>query len=91
MSKITAKMPVSVDEKRLKRIEAIISSMTKKERENPNIIDASRKKRIARGSGTTVQDINQLLKQYTQIKEMIKQVSRMEKKGRFPMLGGKIW
>ncbi|MGB9682675.1 MAG: signal recognition particle protein [bacterium] len=91
MSKITAKMPVLVDESRLKRIEAIISSMTKKERENPNIIDASRKKRIAKGSGTTVQDVNQLLKQYIQIKEMIKQVSRMEKKGRFPMLGGKIW
>jgi signal recognition particle subunit SRP54 len=84
-------MPISVDEKRLKRIEAIISSMTKKERENPYIIDASRKKRVAKGSGTTVQEVNQLLKQYEQIKEMIRQVSRMEKKGRFPMLGGRLW
>lgn len=91
MSKITSKMPISVDEKRLKRIEAIISSMTKKERENPYIIDASRKKRVAKGSGTTVQEVNQLLKQYEQIKEMIRQVSRMEKKGRFPMLGGRLW
>jgi len=90
MSKVTANMPVSVDEKRLKRIEAIISSMTKKERENPHTIDASRKKRIAKGSGATVQEVNQLLKQYEQIKEMIRQVSRMEKKGRFPMLGGRL-
>lgn len=90
-SKLTAKMPVAVDEKKLKRIEAIISSMTIEERENPHIINASRKKRIASGSGTTVQEVNQLLKQYEQIKDMIKQFSRLEKKGRFPLLGGRIW
>lgn len=90
-SKLSAKLPVSVDEKRLKRIEAIISSMTIEERENPHIINASRKKRIANGSGTTVQEVNQLLKQYEQIKNMIKQFSQLEKKGRFPLLGGRIW
>ena len=90
-SRLTAKMPISVDEKRLKRIEAIISSMTIEERENPHIINASRKKRIARGSGTTVQEINQLLKQYEQIKSMIKQFSQLEKKGRFPLSGGRLW
>ncbi|HPC77728.1 MAG TPA: signal recognition particle protein, partial [bacterium] len=57
---------------------------------NPNIINASRKKRIANGSGTTVQEVNQLLKQYEQIKNMIKQFSHLEKKGRFPLLGGRI-
>lgn len=90
-SRLTSKLPVSVDEKRLKRIEAIISSMTVEERENPHIINASRKKRIANGSGTTVQEVNQLLKQYEQIKNMIKQFSQLEKKGRFPLLGGRIW
>ena len=90
-SRLTAKMPISVDEKRLKRIEAIISSMTIEERENPHIINASRKKRIARGSGTTVQEINQLLKQYEQIKSMIKQFSQLEKKGRLPLSGGRLW
>ncbi len=89
-SKLTAKLPVSVDEKKLKRIESIIGSMTIEERENPNIINASRKKRIASGSGTTVQEVNQLLKQYEQIKNMIKQFSHLEKKGRFPLLGGRI-
>ncbi|HOK29092.1 MAG TPA: signal recognition particle protein [bacterium] len=89
-SKLTAKLPVSVDEKKLKRIESIIGSMTIEERENPNIINASRKKRIANGSGTTVQEVNQLLKQYEQIKNMIKQFSHLEKKGRFPLLGGRI-
>ncbi|HHV81453.1 TPA: signal recognition particle protein [bacterium] len=89
-SKLTAKLPVSVDEKKLKRIESIIGSMTIEERENPNIINASRKRRIASGSGTTVQEVNQLLKQYEQIKNMIKQFSHLEKKGRFPLLGGRI-
>ena len=61
------------DERKIERIKAIILSMTKKEREKPEIINASRKKRIASGSGTTVQDINQLLKQFEQTKLMMKQ------------------
>ena len=62
------------DEKRLVRIEAIVNSMTPSERRNPQVLNASRKRRIARGSGTSVQDINQLLKQYLQMKKMMKQV-----------------
>ena len=61
------------DEKRIERIKAIILSMTKKERERPDLINSSRKKRIAAGSGTNVQDVNQLLKQFEQTKLMMKQ------------------
>ena len=62
-------------EKRMKRTEAIIQSMTPKERANPKIIAASRKVRIAKGSGTRVQDVNELLKQFEQMKQMMKQLS----------------
>ncbi|HEX9798581.1 MAG TPA: signal recognition particle protein [Thermoanaerobaculia bacterium] len=62
------------DERRLVRIEAIINSMTPAERRSPQLLNASRKRRIARGSGTTVQEINQLLKQYLQMRKMMKQV-----------------
>lgn len=65
----------------LKRQGAIISSMTRQERHTPDIIKASRKRRIAAGSGTTVQEINQLLKQYDQMSDMMKRVSKMGKKG----------
>ncbi|MBQ5747061.1 MAG: signal recognition particle protein, partial [Clostridia bacterium] len=61
-----------VDEKQLARQEAIILSMTEKERENPDILNSSRKKRIAAGSGTSVEEINRLLKQFNQIKELMK-------------------
>ena len=62
------------DERKVERIKAIILSMTPREREKPEIINSSRKKRIAAGSGTSVQDINQLLKQFDQTKIMMKQV-----------------
>ncbi|MBO5327463.1 MAG: signal recognition particle protein [Clostridia bacterium] len=62
-----------IDEKQMARTEAIIKSMTKKEREKPDIIGASRKQRIARGSGTTVEDVNKLLKQFEQVRKMMKQ------------------
>ncbi|MGI5842063.1 MAG: signal recognition particle protein [Christensenellales bacterium] len=65
---------LDIDEKQLVKNKAIIQSMTKKERQNPDIIKASHKKRIAQGSGTTVQDINMLLKQFEQSKELIKQM-----------------
>ena len=61
------------DERKIEKVKAMILSMTKKEREKPEIINSSRKKRIAAGSGTTVQDINQLLKQFEQTKLMMKQ------------------
>jgi signal recognition particle subunit SRP54 len=63
---------VKVDEKELVRVEAIINSMTPKERRNHQIINGSRRKRIAKGSGTSVQQVNQLLKQYVQTRKMMK-------------------
>lgn len=67
------------DEKRMEKYKAMILSMTKKERENPAIINSSRKKRIATGSGTSVQEINQLLKQFEQTKTLMKQFSNGKK------------
>ena len=78
---------MDVDEKELVRIQAVIQSMTKDERENPTIIDSSRRKRIAKGSGTSVQDVNRLLKQFKETKKMMKRFTDMEKtikkKGKF--------
>jgi signal recognition particle subunit SRP54 len=64
-----------IDENMLVKTEAIILSMTEKERVNPDIIASSRKKRIASGSGTTVEDVNKLLKQFEQMKKMMKQLT----------------
>jgi len=66
-------------EKELKQVEAIINSMTKKEREKPSIIDPKRKRRIAAGSGTTVPDVNRLLKQFDQMQKVMKQVTKNPK------------
>jgi len=66
---------VNVDERKLLQLEAIITSMTKKERNHPEIINSSRKKRIADGSGVQVQDVNLLLKQFEQMRKMMKQLS----------------
>lgn len=66
---------VQIDPKQMARIEAIVLSMTPKERRNPDIIKASRKTRIAGGSGTSVQEVNRLLQQFDQMKKMMKQVS----------------
>src|SRR5277367_722798 len=66
----------NVDEKQFVRLEAIINSMTPKERRNHEIISGTRRKRIANGSGTTVQDVNQLLRQYAQMAKMFKQMGR---------------
>ena len=63
-----------IDEKKIERVKAIIRSMTKRERENPSIINSSRKQRIANGSGTSVQEVNKLLKQFDQTKVMMKQM-----------------
>lgn len=70
---------VQVDEKQIGHVEAIIRSMTKREREQPEIINGSRKKRIAKGSGTTVQEINRLLKQFEDMKKMMKTMTGMQK------------
>jgi len=100
MQELLAQMPggmnmknMQLDEKAMSRTEAIILSMTPKERENPNIIGASRKKRIANGAGVKVEDVNRLLKSFDQMKAMIKQFSgpgagrkmkRMSRFGGFP-------
>jgi signal recognition particle subunit SRP54 len=65
-----------VDELQFKKVEAIINSMTREERQNPKIINGSRRLRIARGSGSSVQDINRLLNQFFQMQKMIKNLSR---------------
>ncbi len=70
---------VELDEKQIPRTQAIIQSMTPKERTNPSIINASRRKRIATGSGTRIQDVNQLLKSYEELKKMMKQMTDMNK------------
>jgi signal recognition particle subunit SRP54 len=76
---------VAVDESALARVEAIIRSMTPRERRDPAIIDGSRRKRIAGGSGTTVQDVNRLLKQFDAMRKMMKQFGKLGKRGKFPM------
>jgi len=70
-----------IDEKQLVKLEAIINSMTPEERRKPQIINASRKRRIAMGSGTTVQDVNMLLKQFEEMQKLIKQLNRGRFKG----------
>lgn len=78
----------NMDDKIFKRQEAIISSMTPKERKQPKLINASRKKRIAAGSGTSVPEVNKLLKMHMQMAKMMKKMSQMGKKGKMPGLPG---
>ncbi len=75
-------------EKQLKKVEAIINSMTPEERRRPEILNASRKRRIARGSGTTVQDVNELIRQYRQTKRLFKQLGKMGPAGLGRLFGG---
>ena len=86
------KLDLTVDEKNLARIEAIIQSMTPYERENPSVLNSSRKKRIAAGSGTEVVDVNRLLKQFDSIQQLTRQFSDPKKSrgllSRFKGLGG---
>ena len=77
----------SLDEKQMNHTKAIIQSMTMRERENPGVLNASRRKRIAAGSGTTVQDVNRLMNQFEQMKKMLKQFSGGGKKRGFGIPG----
>src|SRR5438874_7796475 len=70
------KVADNFDDKELVRIEAMINSMTDHERDHHEVINGSRRKRIARGSGTTVQEVNQLLRQYAQMKKMFKSMGK---------------
>lgn len=75
-----------VDERALARIEAMINSMTPEERRHPNVIDGGRRRRIARGSGTSVQEVNRLLRQFDEVKKMLRQFEAQgHRKGKFPM------
>jgi signal recognition particle subunit SRP54 len=90
-NKVKGMKNLKVDEKALKKIEAIVQSMTKHEKQQPDIINASRRKRIAMGSGTTVSDVNRLIKQFADMKKMMKQMTQMgagkKKKGfKFPFM-----
>jgi signal recognition particle subunit SRP54 len=78
---------VEIDENDVKKVEAIICSMTRRERERPEVLNGSRRKRIAMGSGTQVSDVNRLVKQFESARQMMKQFGGM-KKGRFPKLPG---
>ena len=87
---VSKSMPdLQVDEKTFSHIEAIIYSMTPAERDKPHIINGSRRKRIANGSGRSIQDVNKLLKQFNMMQKMMKRMSRMEKQGKMaiPMFG----
>ena len=79
-----------VDERRLKRLDAIINSMTLQERRKPDVINGKRRKRIARGSGTTVQDVNQLLRQFSQMRRMMKSMAKGGKRGMMQQLQQKF-
>ena len=89
MGKFKAQIDAAkIDDKIFKRQEAIILSMTPRERRNPDIIKAARKKRIAAGCGLSVQDVNKLLKQYEQIADVMKKMKKMGKRGLFGGLPG---
>src|SRR5476651_456826 len=79
-----------IDEGQLKRQEAVILSMTPKERRNPDLIHASRKKRIATGSGVQVQDVNKVLKQHADMVRMMKRVNKLGEKGMMRGMGGMV-
>lgn len=94
MNKVKGMKDLKVDEGALNRVEAIVRSMTTKEKQQPEIINSSRRKRIAKGSGTSVQEVNRLIKQFEDMRKMMKQFTKMtdkaKKKGggfKFPFLG----
>jgi signal recognition particle subunit SRP54 len=78
---------IDIDNNSFKPIEAVIQSMTQKERENPDMIDGNRKKRIANGSGTSIQQVNNLLKQFDQMRKMMKKMNKMSVGNKMKMFG----
>lgn len=87
MSQLAGQVDEAKADNKMKKSEAIILSMTMEERENPDILRASRKNRIAKGSGTSVADVNRLLKEYDKMKQVMKQVGAMSKGGKMPNMG----
>ncbi|GAB7388112.1 signal recognition particle protein [Bacillaceae bacterium] len=88
MNKVKGLKDLQVDEKALARVEAIIKSMTIEERMNPEILNASRRRRIAKGSGTSVQEVNRLIKQFNDMRKMMKQFGQMTAKAKKKKRGG---
>ena len=89
MGQIKAQIDPTLAEAQLKKTEAIIHSMTVAERRNPDVLNGSRKRRIARGSGTTVQDVNQLVRQFREMQKMMRQFNSGRGKNLLRMLGGR--
>lgn len=81
-NKIKGMNNLQIDEKQISHVEAIIQSMTANEKTHPEIINANRRKRIAKGSGTSIQEVNRLLKQFEDMKKMMKQMTNMQQKGK---------
>jgi signal recognition particle subunit SRP54 len=81
-NKIKGLNNLQIDEKQIGHVEAIIRSMTKAEKEHPEILNSNRKKRVAKGSGRTVTEVNRLLKQFEDMKKMMKQMTGMQQKGK---------
>ena len=90
MGQMTKDVDMNDAEKEMKRIEAIIQSMTLAERRNPKLLKASRKRRIAAGSGMRVQDVNALLKQFQEMQRMMKQLKSGRGRGLASLLGGRL-
>ena len=88
LSSLMGSQELNIDPKVMGRTEAILSSMTKRERQKPDVIDGARRKRIAAGSGVSVQDVNLLLKQFYETKQMMKQFANMAKGGALKGKGG---
>jgi len=86
MGQITKQVSQHEMDASLKVTQAIISSMTREERRNPKVIDGSRKRRIARGSGTEVYQVNQLLRQFQQMQQLMKQLGTNKGRGLLSML-----
>lgn len=78
---------IEIDERQFSRVEAIILSMTREERTKPDILNPSRKRRIAAGCGMKVEDVNRLVKQYDSMRQMMKQMKGLGKKGRKGLRG----
>jgi signal recognition particle subunit SRP54 len=89
MGAVAKQLPTGPEaEAQMKRIEAMISSMTRAERVDPTIINGSRRRRIAAGSGTTVSEVNQLIKQFAEMQKLMKQMGGLAKSGRLPRIPG---
>lgn len=88
MGQLAGQIDEAKADNKMKKSEAIILSMTLEERENPSILRASRKNRIAKGSGTTVADVNRLINEYEKMKQVMKQMNSMAKSGKMPNMGG---